>query len=337
MNPASSKFARAARWSALAGFVAWTALGVATHLRWTTMGMEWGLQLEIVGFFLIAVLVTTPQCLALVATEGGAAGRAWRLAVALQPPAAASAFASFFLAPGAFAAALVAPWALMSAAAAACGVLRFAGRAEGRVEEAFADAGLVFLPVGAAWLAASRAGMTPLGFQEPIVLLTAVHFHFAGLVAPVVAAATGRRLRSWGRPLWPLFVALGGAIVLGVPLLAAGIALSRQTRHVELAGALLLAFGVGGLAVFTLVTVLPRLRRPGPILLLALSCASALASMHYAGRYAMSHWRGADAISIPRMVNLHGILNALGFAVLGLWAWDILLRPPPEPSSAKNV
>jgi len=33
--------------------------------------------------------------------------------------------------------------------------------------------------VGALWLAASRTGMQLFGFREPIVLLTAIHFHYA--------------------------------------------------------------------------------------------------------------------------------------------------------------
>jgi hypothetical protein len=43
--------------------------------------------------------------------------------------------------------------------------------------------------VGGAWLVASRLGMRPMGIQEPIGLLTAVHFHFAGFATAMIAAA----------------------------------------------------------------------------------------------------------------------------------------------------
>jgi len=48
------------------------------------------------------------------------------------------------------------------------------------------------LAVGGAWLVASRLGMRPMGIQEPIVLLTAVHFHYAGFATATIAAATLR-------------------------------------------------------------------------------------------------------------------------------------------------
>jgi len=35
------------------------------------------------------------------------------------------------------------------------------------------------LVLGASWFVVSRAGWRPMGFQEPIVLLTAAHFHYS--------------------------------------------------------------------------------------------------------------------------------------------------------------
>jgi hypothetical protein len=318
------RLTRTCRRSALTGFLAWCALGGAIHLRWTTLNMPWGLQLEIVGFLLLGPLVVVPLALALAAPDPGnsRALSAWRAAVLLQPPATAALFASFFLQPGTPAAALALPWAATCAAAGLCGLLRFLPRKFARPEECAVDAGLVFLPVGSAWLLASRAGMTPMGFQEPFVLLTAVHFHFAGLAAPVLAGVTGRHIRDWRSSLRTLNHALSFGIVAGVPLLAAGIASSRP---LELAGALLLAFSVGGFAFFTLFCVVPRVRR-GPAVLLALAALCAVISMHYAGRYAMSHFRGTDVVSLTRMAGIHGFLNALGFACGGLWGWTMIDR-----------
>lgn len=322
-----------ARRNAAAGFAAWCLLGLAVHMRWTTLGMEWGLQLEIAGFYILGPLVVSPQAIALGGPGRSAlGGRAWRIAALAQPAAATLAVASFYVAPGTASATLTLPWMGVAVALAACGALRFLERRFSPLEEVWVDAAYVFQPVGAAWLAASRAGMTPMGFQEPIVLLTAVHFQFAGLAAPVFAAALGRQLRAWGGPARPVAHALSAGVVAGVPLLAAGIGLSRQTRHLELAASLLLAFSLGALAIFTLLLVVPRLRRPVPTILLALACGSAVVAMHYAGGYAMSHWRGAAKISIPRMVSIHGFLNAAGFAACGMLAWT-LLAPRPGPQA----
>ena len=48
----------------------------------------------------------------------------------------------------------------------------------------------VYLTVGATWLVASRLGLEPVGIGEPIVELTAVHFHYAGFAAALLAART---------------------------------------------------------------------------------------------------------------------------------------------------
>ena len=53
-------------------------------------------------------------------------------------------------------------------------------------------AGLVYLAVGGVWTVIARAGLRPLGFPDLIVLLTAVHFHYAGFALPVLAGLVAR-------------------------------------------------------------------------------------------------------------------------------------------------
>jgi hypothetical protein len=71
---------------------------------------------------------------------------------------------------------------------------------------------MLYLPIGGAWLVASRLGIQPLGFGDTIVLLTAVHFHFAGFAAPVLAGLAGRTVAAGTRSV-ERGVA-GGGIVL---------------------------------------------------------------------------------------------------------------------------
>ncbi|NUN48317.1 MAG: YndJ family protein [Candidatus Brocadiae bacterium] len=307
------------RFSALAGFAAWMAISVLVHARIADMGLGWSVQLNVTGIFLLAPLVLVPLGLALVpGPADDIGGPFWFWAARLQPPAAAAIVASFWLRPGPLAAALATPWLLMAALVALDGFARLWRRRLARPEEICVDAAMVFLPAGAAWALASRLGLTPIGFQEPLVLLTAVHFHFAGFVAALLAGLTGRARRSWGRPGGALYLPLAAGVVLGVPLLAVGIATHRT---LELAGALILAFSVGALALYTALWVAPRFRPLAAAFLLAFSCACAICGMHFAGRYAASHWRGNDAISIRRMALVHGLLNALGFSLCGVAAW----------------
>ena len=325
MDQGHEKTVRVALCSSGAGFVVWCALGIATHERWTTLGMEWGPQLEIVGFFLLAPLVLAPLGLAL-AGPGEGTGDLWRRAVWLQPPAAAGVFASFFLPVGDLAAALAVPWTLLGATLALCGLKGFASRGFSRWEETCFDAAFVNIAVGAGWLVASRAGMNPMGFKEPMIVLAAVHFHFAGFTTLVMAGMAGRRLRAWGRPAWAFYVPVAAAMILSIPLLMAGIATSAETRTVEVPTALLLAASVTAYALLVLFAIVPRLRRPVPVILLVLSSGSALLSMHYAVRFALGNWRGVAAVPLPRMITLHGFLNALGFTLCGGVAWALLGR-----------
>src|SRR5205823_4251728 len=92
----------------------------------------------------------------------------------------------------------------------------------GPPQEIAIDVGLLLLPVGALWLLATRAAIAPLGFQEPIVMFTAAHFHFAGFAAPLILGCVGRFLYGTDRPPRAYVVAVI-AVCAGVPLTAIGI------------------------------------------------------------------------------------------------------------------
>lgn len=187
---------------------------------------------------------------------------------------------------------------------------------------------LAQLPVGAGWLLLSRWGMEPLGFKEPIVVLTGVHFHFAGFLAPILVAEVAERLGLGTRPLLTRghkhpetlgflasVVRWGGlGLLLGTPALAAGFVLAPALQ----AGAALtitLSLSAVGLC------ALARLRhapRPVP---LALSWLCVLAGMGLAAIYAIGEYTGAWWLNMAEMALTHGLLNGLGFALFGVVAW----------------
>jgi hypothetical protein len=166
------------------------------------------------------------------------------------------------------------------------------------------------LPIGGAWFVASRLGLEPMGFHEPIVLLTAVHFHYAAYTALVWTGCTARRLPvSTGR-----WAAVTG-VAVGTPLLAAGITFAPW---LELLGALVLALSLGWLAVHVVVAIRP----PSFVdrLLLRTSAASLLVSMPLAVAYAWGQV-ATPLVSLDTMARLHGTANAFGFGLCGLLAW----------------
>lgn len=258
--------------------------------------------------------------------------------------------ASFMLAPGPLAGAMAGAWLLTTLLVALAALARIAHRGIGPIEQCAIDVGHLYLPVGGAWLLASRAGMSPMGFHEPIVLYTANHFHFAGLAAPVVVGLLGRELGLRPAPLDPsarrasafvasAYRASAAVVMAGIPLVAAGIVISHA---LEAPAAVLLGTGmltascllmrVGALRISA--NTASRARWSGALLLVA--GLSLVLSMGFAIAFTLtgSAGRGASGgwIPYPTMVAVHGVANALGFAFCALAAFT--LCPPPRRMNA---
>jgi hypothetical protein len=185
------------------------------------------------------------------------------------------------------------------------------------------------LSVGGAWLVASRMGWRPMGIQEPIGLLTAVHFHFAGFATATIAAATLSFSERFGEQRWLRRVI---TLVLGLPfLLAAGFVISPVLR---MSAAILFSASVAALAVF--------LRRWGrraedvvARILLQVAAGAVFAAMLFSVAYAVVNFVGSDAITIPQMASTHGVLNAVGFCLPGLLGWLVMsVRLADETSTS---
>src|SRR5262249_3496469 len=149
------------------------------------------------------------------------------LARRLQPWAAAATVLSFLIGHrGLVAGLLAAPWLVVTLLVATGGAGQ-AWHARARLRtwrglpESAGLAGCAMLPIGGAWLVLSRLGSSPLGCEEPLPLLTAVHFHYAAFAALVLVAQAGAVLgksRAWR--------ASAAGTIAGPPLLAAGITFS---------------------------------------------------------------------------------------------------------------
>jgi hypothetical protein len=121
----------------------------------------------------------------------------------LQPLAAGLAVASFWFSPGWTAGALVAPWGMVGGLMAVAGLwslLKATGRSLVAVA---ANVGRMELAVASAWLLVSRLGIRFLGFREPLLLLTAVHFHYTGFATALLAAAAAAFAQRCGRSARP--------------------------------------------------------------------------------------------------------------------------------------
>ena len=231
-----------------------------------------------------------------------------------------SASMSLVVPEGPLAGALASTWVLSAALLALSGLARLKRGGIRRVEELSIAGALVHLPVGAAWLVASRMGWS-LGFPPVIVFLTAMHFHYAGFAAPMVSGLLGRWLRERSQRVSRLY-RVGASLVLGGPiLLALGIAFSPL---VELAMAVLLSGGILIVAAQLVFVVAPQVPARPAQLLFTLAGASMGITMLFAVAYSLGEFLGQEILTINQMVLFHGMANAYGFSLGSLIAWRSL-------------
>ena len=243
------------------------------------------------------------------------------LTVLAQPPTALCLIAAFLLPAGTTAAALATPWLLFTMLVAGIGLLRLRAGRWRPLEELCLSAGLIFLAIGGAWTLASRWGLRPLDFKDVIVLLTGVHFHYAGFVLPLLAGFAGRRLRT------PASRVAAVGVVVGVPLVALGITVGERLPWVQLTAAWTLAAACLLVALLQFGLALDRqliLRRlPFVVSGALLAAGMSLAATYALGEYLNTHW-----LTIETMIPWHGLMNSLGFALPGLAGWHMTPTGP---------
>jgi hypothetical protein len=245
-----------------------------------------------------------------------------RMAARLHWPAALALTASFAVPAGGLGIMLALPWLVTTVLAALHG-LRSLWRGPRTTPEVCLDVGLIYLAVGGAWTVIARAGMRPLGFPDLIVLLTAVHFHYAGFALPVLAGLAARALGG------PVAGAACLGVIAGVPLVAIGITDAQLSpgilppRLLELVAS---AITAASSILVGLLQIRLAWRSGSPILARALMATSGLAllgPMALAALYALGSFEGVARIEIATMLRYHGAVNALGFAVPGLLSWHL--------------
>ena len=282
----------------------------------------------VVPLFLLAPLVLVPLGFRLleVASPGS---RPPAIVLRLVVPAAGLLVLAFWLPAGPVAALLALPWLGVTGATAVAAGARWArdpDRLRPGIRHA-ADAAVAFLAVGAVFAVTDRLGIRPFGFSTTIILLTAVHFHYAGFVLPLAGAlAWTRRPSRW------LEAALG-AVVVGIPITALGFLGLPLANWV---GAVLTAAGGFGIGLATL-AVARTLDGRAAGLLGGLAGVSLLIAMPLAAVYATGTMTGAAWLGLDTMARVHGGLNAVGFALPAMVAWtlDRRARAPIAPGAAR--
>ena len=316
MNPSRTEQSWAQTCAGL-GATAWAALAILARTGVAPIG-----SIELI--FLFAPLVIVPLGLELVRVIG-ASGPIHALARRLQPVAAVLAIVALWLPPGRLAATFASGWMLI------CGLIALTGVTDlfsTKLREyaplstfRFAiSVARIDLAVGGAWLIASRLGMRPMGIQEPIGLLTAVHFHFAGFATALIAAAALRFSDSRSR--WLRSITL--LVVLMPYVIAVGFV---TTPQLKMSAGVVFSLSVAALAIGVR-SLGSRAQSTTARILLQIAPACVFAGVVLAAVFAILDFRGSDVLPIPQMARTHGLLNAVGFCMCGLLGWLIEFSTP---------
>lgn len=225
---------------------------------------------------------------------------------------------SFFLRAGRWAGALTCVWLLVTLALALDGFQRLIKSRMRSFRDSCFAVGEGYALVGALWLLASRLGLQPVGFDEPIVLLTAIHFHYAGLMAAVLAGLVVSDTETNRTPLY-LRIALTCA-VLGPGLL--GLAFLAGPKW-KLAAVGLMVIGECGVALGTFRVGLSDAGAIGGRLLL-IGSACVIFGMMLAGIWAIGEYPLHAFVNLEQMARYHGVLNSVGFGLCSLVGWTFL-------------
>lgn len=305
---------------AVAGGVVW-----AAWTAWRVPSFQHGAWAQ--AMLLFAALVLVPLALELTDDQDEAGRAVWWVAwtrVAQLPAALLLAWACGLPAGGVAALAAL-PWVVV------CGMIATAGWLRARhggwrrsFDRLCGDLAFIFLGVGGAWVFADRAGYRPLGFDEAIVTLTAVHFHFAGLLLPLLAGLT---VRAFPESRFATRAAVG--VLLGVPAVAAGITAKQLGWGPAFEGAAGCGLALAGGAVAVLhvrLALEANGNANGAMVQRGLFFVAGVAlffGMALAAAYAAPGLSGATMgwLTAPWMRAVHGTINAVGFGLCGLLAW----------------
>jgi YndJ-like protein len=294
----------------LSGAAAWAGLAALAGLRLAPFGV-----IELLLLF--AVLVVVPLGLGLTTVENRAGGRV-QLIAALQPVAALAVVVAFWQRPGPVAAALCLPWLVLGIIVAVAGAWSSYQKAERFLGDLAVTLAGVDLAFAGGWLVVSRAGLHPMGFQEPIVLLTSVHFHYSGFAVAVLAGAAIRLCER--HRLSVSFLRAITWLVLFLPfLLAAGFVISPVLR---VTAALLLAVSVPVFA-GCLLWISQSLDRSVAQVYLRAGVVASWLAMGLAAAYAVTDYLGRPLLTMRGMASTHGVLNGIGFVLCSMLAFLI--------------
>lgn len=193
------------------------------------------------------------------------------------------------------------------------GIKRFVNRGFIYFEEFLIDIGLIYLAIGGAWFFAYQVKLD-VGFSPMITWLTSIHFHYSAFLFPVFLGLLGRVINS-NR----LYIFAGMIIIISPWIVALGITFSV---FIEVLSVILYIVGIYISVYFSIkAPISSNIQR----VLINLSFGALGISILFSLIYAFGNFTGLYSIGIDRMIESHGLINAVLFAFIGLIGWSIYI------------
>lgn len=322
--------ASASKHPSIGGFAVTDVSALGGMILWSFAVLTGELVTVVEQALALAPLVLVPLGMRMAATPPfeGTPRRLYHAAAVGQPVGAVLVLVSLTLPSGGLEAAMVAvPWVFVTGLLGLTALARMRERGPWPLTETVIDAGFSYSVVGSVALVLFHLGIT-FWFEPVIILLTAVHFHFAGFVLPVLTGFAGRAL---GDRVGTGFRGLTGVVLIGPALIAIGISFSPLIEVLAVGGFTVAVAVLGGYVTVGVAPERPRLQG----VLVAVSSLVLPVSMTLALGYGIETFTGYNlfGLSVSRMIVLHGSLNAYGFALLGTIGWRLAVPRADGESS----
>ncbi|UOQ44432.1 YndJ family protein [Halobacillus salinarum] len=197
------------------------------------------------------------------------------------------------------------------------GIMRLLGRGFSPIEETTIDIGFIYIAVGGGWLVLSSGGFADfLPYQEPIIQLTAIHFHYAAFVLPLVTGFFGRYLYASRKSLGRAYTVLACGIMAGPFLVAIGL---DQGPPLEVVTVGVYVILLAWLCSWWLIIArdLTQWSKVG----LRLASVLLLMTMGFSFAYSLGLLMETYWLGIGGMLKWHGAVNSFCFSLLAVLAW----------------
>lgn len=194
------------------------------------------------------------------------------------------------------------------------GISRFISRGFIHFEEFSIDLALVYLSIGGMWFFAHITKIDT-GFSPMITWLTAIHFHYAAFLLPIFVGLLGRIYKP---KLYPIATSI---LLISLMLLAIGITFSVWIEWVSV---VLYMIGIYMMIYITWRAPFVNRLQKGLILV---SFGSLGVTIIFSFLYAIGRLTNQFSVSIGFMLQFHGFLNCVLFALVGFIGWSIFVPP----------